>query len=110
MESYLLDDSDEHFLLNDDEIRGKAQSHRGEIIWTKKADRKNNWSHSNVADIIEASGPVLSIIEDHNDNLEDSPLLINVSTLFPFIILENIYTNSSRELWASLCKQYEILN
>lgn len=84
MENYLLDDSDEHFLLNDDEIRGKAESPRGEIIWTKKAIKKNNWSHSNVADILEASGPVLSIIEDRSDNLEDSPLLINVSTLISF--------------------------
>lgn len=81
MENYLLDDSDEHFLLNEDDIRGKTQSPHGEIIWTRKPN--TNWSHSNtVADIIEASGPVLSIIEDHSDNLEDSPLLINVSTSY----------------------------
>lgn len=79
MEKYLTDDSDENFLLNEDGIRGKCLSH-GEIKWTKKP-RSSNWDHSdNIAFFNEASEHVLSVpIEDHSDNLEDSPLLINVS-------------------------------
>lgn len=88
MEKYnILDDSDENFLLNDDEIRGKSQRPHGEIIWTRKPIRKSSWSQSNNVEAFnEASGPVISIIEDHSDNLEDSPLLINVSILHMMLI------------------------
>lgn len=81
MEKYIIDDSDENFLLNDDMMRGKSQIPRGEIIWTKKTNRNTNWGHSNNNALFnEASGPMISaIIEDHSDNLEDSPLLIDVS-------------------------------
>lgn len=83
MEKYnILDDSDENFLLNDDEVREKSQRSHGEIIWTRKPNRKSSWNQSNNVEVFnEASGPVISIIEDHSDNLEDSPLLINVSII-----------------------------
>lgn len=81
MENYPIDDNDENFLLTDDGIREKSQIPRGEILWTRKPNKKNDWNHSNIALFNEASGPVIpTILEELNENLEDSPLLINVST------------------------------
>lgn len=83
MEKYLLDDSDENLLINDDGFRVKSQIPHGEIIWTKKTQHRNgNWGPSDDIPIFnDAGGPVLSAttIDDQSDNLEDSPLLINVS-------------------------------
>lgn len=80
MANYTHDDNDENFLLNDDSIRQKSQTSHGEIIWTRKASKNIDWNNSNIATFNEASGLVKqTIIEDHGDNLEDSPLLINVS-------------------------------
>lgn len=88
MNRYLIDDSDENFLLNDDEIREKTQNLHGEIVWTRKSNRNSNWGQSNNVIFNEADGTTLPIItEDHSDNLEDSPLLINVSVFIHFLII-----------------------
>lgn len=83
MNKYVIDDSDENFLLDDDGAREKTHSSHGEIIWTRKPNKNNKWGNTdNISVFNEASGAVIAtILEDHSDNLEDSPLLINVSTL-----------------------------
>lgn len=85
MANYTIDDYDENFLLNDDNIQEKSQTPRGEIIWTRNKDQKRDWNQTNNTLFNEACGAVIpTIIDDHGDNLEDSPLLINVSVFIEF--------------------------
>lgn len=81
----MLDDSDENFLLDDENVRVRDRKYstcHGEIVWTNASGRRpQKWGQiANGNGINGENAPIISTtLDEHSDNLEDSPLLINVS-------------------------------
>nr|CAI5849832.1 unnamed protein product [Callosobruchus analis] len=65
---------DEHLLLDDDNTKRTCPKCRRGTLWT---NGNMNWDSSNVGIYNDEIEHITAVIDETNDNLEDSPLLIN---------------------------------